>query len=395
VRRPRRPEAGLGAVERGCGVPGLIAIGLSPPGARGVVAVLGDGRRARVPLRRLPDRFGGSRAFALVLAPRMAVRRVVALGPGGRRMLVDGVGPGNADCPNSTTSYVFGLDFAPPRLGPGPPALQVRDEGVLLCATIGRPAPGLEDCSRPPLDEAETRILWHASADGTYVAGVLPGQVASVVLDFAAGDRQPVETTAQGPYAGRYQGYLRFFEISLSGRRTLRAARLLDANGRLLLALPIYRPPRSESDPVTLLRGPSRWRLGGAVLVATGIERRALCLQFVRGAFERDPLYCGAGEIGSATVQVRCRPRGMFVYGRLRDGIRGVEVTTDRGSFRGRTVGLRSRLGLPGRVFLAEVPASARPRSLVLRGRRTRRHRIRLPAAAAQCGYAEQFGPYW
>jgi hypothetical protein len=386
-----KPDWALG-VSRGCGVPGLIAIGLSPAGARGVVAVLGDGRRVRVPLRRLPVRFGESRrAFALVLGPRMAVRRVVALEEDGRRVLVGGLGPGIADCPNTTSSYVFAFPIAPPRPGPGPPALQVRDEGVLLCATVGRFAPGLKDCWRPPLDESEARILLRRGGDGIFVAGVLPSQVASVVLDFGGGDRQVVETTAEGPYAGRYQGYLRFFEVSVRGRRTLRATRLLDADGDLLVTLPAYQPLTFDAAPVTLLRATAGWRLGGAVLDLPRGRRQFLCLQFVRGAFERHVLGCGPGEPGTATFRVSCRPRGMFVYGRLREEIRGVEISTDRGSFRGRTVALRRRLGVPGRLFLVEVPASARPRSLVLHGRRTRRHRIRLPAAEAQCGYTEQF----
>ena len=87
--------------------------------------------RVRVPLHSLPPRFGGRRAFALMLEPEVALRELVALEGGRRDVQVGGLGPGVFDCPESSSGYLFGFSLSLPPFGPGPPALQLRDEGVL------------------------------------------------------------------------------------------------------------------------------------------------------------------------------------------------------------------------------------------------------------------------
>jgi hypothetical protein len=140
-----------------------------------------------------------------------------------------------------------------------------------------------------------------------------------------------------------------------------------------------------DPAPVAVLRGSGGWRIGAGVLRAPGRGLRALCLQLSRGAFDREPPGCGGP---GPAISVSCRPRGMRLYGRLQDGVRTARVETDRGIFGARTARLPSRLGVTGRVFLIELPASARPRAIVFEGRgKERRSRIRLPAAASQCGY--------
>jgi hypothetical protein len=370
-------------VDTACRGVGLAAVGFAPPTARRLVAVLGDGRRVPVPLRELPARFGDERPFLLVLGPRTALRRLVAFESGGSRTLVTGIAPGISYCPHSVSSFITSLGLVGgPRFGPGGPALQVRDEGVLLCATIGQPRAA--DCWHPPLDEGDSRILWHPTDAGTYAAGVLPQQVASVLLEWHDGERLRVETTIEGPYTGRYRGVVRFFTVSLPGRRLLRRVVLLDAAGRQLLSERIHEPPVYDPGPVVVLQGSGGWRLGAGVLRAPGSGRRALCLELSPRPLDPEPVGCfGPGP----NVQVACRPRGMRMYGRLPKRARTARVETDRGVFDARIAELPSRLGVRGRLYLVELPPAARPRRLVLEGRRTKTHAVRLPAARAQCGY--------
>ena len=84
---------------------------------------------------------GRRRAFGLAIARDVALRTLVLSEGGHRRRVLGGIGPGLADCPDSSTGYLLGFDLAPPRFGSEPPALKLRDEGTLLCATLGLPGP--------------------------------------------------------------------------------------------------------------------------------------------------------------------------------------------------------------------------------------------------------------
>jgi hypothetical protein len=377
---PNRPDY---TARRSCDPIGIQVLGLVPHGTGRVVAILGDGSRRRLPVRRLPAGMGDRRAFALALARDVALRSLTVPESGRRRRLIGGIGPGLADCPGGSSDYEFG--FGPPRpwSGPQPPALQLRDEGVLLCATLGLPDPRGRDCARPPLDELESRILWQPADAGTVVAGVVPAHVGSVELLLERAGPQRLPTTAETTYAGRYRGLVRVFSISFPFPDQLTRVTLNGLDGQPLASLPFFTRPSFERLPTPVLRARSGWRLGAGV-----VEGGLPCIQLVRQRFSRDPLGCAA-DAWSRQVRVTCRPKGMIVAGRLRPGVRTLDVVTSRGTFRARTASLGAH-GLSGRAFLVELPGRAAPRAIVTRGATPGRQRLRLPAAARQCGYTEQ-----
>jgi hypothetical protein len=371
---------------RSCDPTGLQVLGLVPPRVGRVVAVLGDGSRQRLPLRRLPARMGRRRAFALALARDVALRALLAWEGGRRRPLIAGIGPGLADCPGVSRDYELGLGLAPPRFGAEPPALKIRDDGNLLCATLGLPDPDGRDCFRPPLDVLESRVMLHPIDAGTLIAGVVPAYVASVELFLRRTGPQLVPTTVEGPYAGRYAGQVRVFSATVPGRDEPIRVTLNGIDGKPLVSLPIAASPSFTSFPRTVLRARSGWRLGAGVVRGGPGGQRFACLQLARGSFSREPLGCALGF--SRIVNVTCRPRGMLIYGLLPPGVRGLEVVTSRGRFRARTAPL-GRLGFSARAFLVELPGRVAPRSIVTPGLTTRRQRLRLPTATSQCGYQE------
>jgi hypothetical protein len=391
---PDFPRRDAFDVARTCGPIGIRIVGLVPPGSR-LQAVLGNGRHLPVRLHALPHRFGALRAFALALAPEVALRALVSIGDGRRHVVSGGIGPGVADCPNASSGYFSGsgFDFGMPRFGPEPPSLQLRDDGVLLCATLGLPDPDGRDCGHPPLDERESWVLSRVTADATTVAGVVPPTVGSVELLLAGGERHVVPTMLESPYTGRYRGLIRVFSITVPGGHEPRRVTLNGLDGRPLTTIPVYRPPTFERVPRPLLRIRGGWTLGAGIVrfafPGSG-PRRLACLQLVRGGeFSDDPFACTLAD--SIPVRVSCRPQRMLVYGRLAPGVRGVELRTTEGTVEARTASLRP-LGTSGRAFVAEVPRRAGLRSIVVRSARTKRHRLRLPPADRQCGYQEDAG---
>lgn len=380
---PRRPKY---AIERSCSPVGIQILGLVSPDVGRLVAVLGDGSRRRVPLRLLPHRLGPRRAFALVLDPGTALRRLIAVEADRRRVLAGGLGPGLVDCPATTSVYSVDA-FALPRDGPGPPALLVRDEETLLCFTIGLPDPRGRDCYRPPLDESQARFDWRSTDAVTFFAGVVPLSVGSVELVFARGERHVVPATLVGPYAGRYRGLIGFVTLALPGRRELRRIALMGTDGQRLLSHPVAGWPSFVRGPRPLLRARGPWRFGAGTVRFPGSARPLPCIQLARGRLSRDFSRCSIGS-GQVSVNVSCRPRGTLMFGALKPGQRALRVVTDRGVQAARTASLLP-LGLPGRAFLIELPGNATPRVLELRGERTRRLRLRFPAARRQCGYTD------
>jgi hypothetical protein len=210
----------------------------------------------------------------------------------------------------------------------------------------------------------------------------VPAHVASVELFLRRTGPQLVPTTVEGPYAGRYSGQVRVFSATVPGRDEPIRVTLNGLDGKPLVSLPIVARPAFERAPRPVLRARSGWRLGAGLL-----EGGLPCLQLVRGRFSREPLSCIL-DAWPRRVNVTCRPKGMIVYGRLRPGVRALDVVTSRGRFRARTAPL-GRLGLSGRAFLVELPRRAAPRSIVTPGSSPRSKRLRLPAAAHQCGYQE------
>jgi hypothetical protein len=329
------------------------------------------------------------RAFVLVLAPDVALRSLATTEDGRREVQVRGIGPGIADCPNTSTGWYLGFDLEMPRFGAEPPALKLRDDGVLLCATLALPDPEGRDCGPPPLDAESSRLLSHVTPESTTIAGVVTRDVGSVEVVFAGGETQLVPTTEE-TYAGRYRGLIRSFSLTVPGERDPRAARLIGVDGRRQASIRLSSWPEFVRAPRTVLRGPGGWRLAAGIVSGGGLAGRRLgCLQLTRGAPSDDVLSCDT--LGaSKQVRVTCRPKRTLVFGQVAPGVRRMEVRTTRGAVTARIVSLR-RLGISARAFLAELPAAAALGGLEVHADRVRRPRLNLPPASRQCGYGESF----
>lgn len=370
--------------DQACRPVGSVALGLVGPDVRAVRATLGDGRIRGLRLRRLPARYGPRRVFALVLGPQVAVRRIVAVDREGRRETVRaGVPPGVARCGDSG-SLIVSYAYHTPKPA-GPLAFTVYDDGVLLCATLGRPAPS-SDCGYPPLHDDDARILVRRAGARTLIAGVLPLQAATAVVELVGGERRRLETTTEGPYAGRYRGMVRFFVLDLPGRRTLRSVRVLDDRGRRIHVQPGDLRARALTRPRLLVPGPGGIALRGRLLRIDPSGTDYPCIWLAGGG---QGLGCGFPTTGFANLSATCSPRRLFVWGLLRGGSTAVTVETDRGPVRARVVRLPRSLWQRGTrsAFLAVLPAAAAPRALVVSAQSERRRRLSLPPAARQCGY--------
>jgi hypothetical protein len=383
---PDLPIAPLLDIQRTCGPIGLQIVGMVPRGA-GVVAVLGDGRRVRPELVSLPRRFGDVRAFALALAPHVALRSLATVEGGRREVQIRGVGPGVADCPNTSSGYLFGFDFELPTYGPGPAVLQLRDHGELLCATLGAFHPDNRDCGRPPLDEEGSWALWDATPEGTTVAGVVAPAVGSVEVLFEDAATQVVPVTAASGYTGAYRDLIRVFSITIPGEHQPRALRFYGLDGRRLYSNRVYSEPEFVQAPRDVLRTASGWRLAAGIVGGGALAGRRLpCLQLTRGEPSDEWLACTFAD--AKQVRATCRPRRTLVYGQVDSRVRRVEVRTTRGTFFTGTTSLR-KVGIRGRAFVAELPASSGLRWVIIRGKRTRRLYAQLPPPQRQCGYSE------
>jgi hypothetical protein len=371
------------ALSRTCGPVGIQIAGLADAGVR-LQAVLGDGTRRRLGLHALPKRFGARRAFALLLAPKVALRKLVAIEGGRRHVEVDGLGPGVIECPDSSSGYFFAFGLSLPKFGDGPPALQLRDNGVLLCATLGLPDPDNADCGRPPLDPDDSWILSQATDATTTVAGVVPPEVGSAEVVLGNGQRQLVSTAAPGAYSGRYRELIRTFSLSLPGRQEPSRVLLYGVDGKRLASLPIYSPPSFAVEPALLMRSRSGWRLGAGLVSFGSPARRLACLQLVRGAFSSEPFSCAFGP--ARALRVTCSPKRTLLYGWLPRKARAVDVVTTKRHLSRRGLPAR-RLGIHRSAFLVELDANEALRSMSFRGRKPQR--LRTPPAAAQCGYGE------
>ena len=380
-------------IDSSCRGLGAVLTGLAPPSVDRLVAVLGDGTRRRVRLHALPERFGEHKAFALVLPPSIAVRRVLGLTAGGNRVdkVELGLPPGSSECGRESLTYLsFFEDLTEPLLpppGPEGPMLLVRDEGVLLCVAIDAFAPDGSDCRRPPLDGYETRVLSRGSASGTLAAGVTPVEVTTVELELDGGEQVRVPTAPLGaPHMSRYDEQVNFFTAKLMGERSVLAARLFDADGRRLQTLPGPDEPPFAEEPVTLLRGRGGLRLSAGAVSYPPFQRRKLpCLILTRKE-EPEQEYCIPVNFAVLQVEARCSPRGLVLWGSMRPGTR-LMLRTTRGLTRARTVALPRRLGARKLAFLLLVHPRAAPRELIAVRKHARRRVLRLPPAASQCGY--------
>jgi hypothetical protein len=242
-------------------------------------------------------------------------------------------------------------------------------------------------------------VLTQATPQGTTVAGIVPPGVAAAEVVFTDGSVQVVPTAPDGAYTGRYRDYVRVFSLSVPGEHPIRRVRLKAVDGKRLATAETYHPPEFEREPKTVLRSPSGWRVAaGSVRYSLGERTRVFdCLQLVRGKPSDDPNAwpsddpnaCIPGPIKGA--RVTCDPRRTVVYGHVAAATRRIELETTAGTFRARVASLR-RVGLSGRVFLAELPPDAGLRRVLIHGKRVRRLYTQLPPPARQCGYGESLG---
>jgi hypothetical protein len=263
----------------------------------------------------------------------------------------------------------LGFRLAPPRFGSEPPALKLRDDGNLLCATLGLPDPDRRDCYRPPLDELESRIMWQPTAAGTVIAGVAPAHVGSVELLLEAGPRL-VPTTVDAPYTGRYRGLVRVFSVTVPGRDQPHRVTFNSLDGKPLAFIPIFAAPSFERALRPVFRARSGWRLGAGV-VRGGLP----CLQLVHGRFSREPLSCIL-EAWPRRLNVTCRPKAAPDSTR-RAAMRAAIPGSLRGGWRRR----RGRRG--GRIAVAErdrVRETAHPTTVPAPLRRWVTHSDRAPS---------------
>ena len=373
---------------RSCDSVGLQVLGLVPPNVRRLAAVLGTGERRTVPLKTLPAGMGPRRAFAMTLGSSVALRSLTVRENDRTRRLTGAMGPGEARCGGAGSQYAVGVERKETRFS-RPPALALYDRGPLLCATLGLPDPQGRDCGRPPIDEAESRILAHVRPAESLLVGVVPAAVSSVTVDFYRRTDISVPTAPSATYAGRYRNFVRTFSVSLPPSQAVRGVKLRDDAGSDLITLPPPISPFLEGGPRAVLHAGRAWAVGVAV-VRSGLDGRRLpCLQLAHGNFSTDPFRCAFDR--TPRIMVTCDPKAMIIYGRFAPAVRRLDVVTDRGVFSGRAAALKT-FGFAGRVFLAEVPRGATPEWLVTRGSRVNRLPVRLPAASRQCGYRDVIG---
>lgn len=376
-----------------CAPLGLAGTGLVASDVRAVVAVLGDGSTRRLRLRRLPAAYGGRRAFAFALGRAVAVRRLVEITFGGqRRVLEREIGPGAARCgDDGAVVFAFGSEPDDPR---GPLALTVYDEGVQLCATLGRPSRDSYECRYPPIAAEDAWILARTEGARKLLAGIVPADVAAAVVELDDGRHVTVDTQADGVYGGRYATSLRFFTLELEAGTRITTIRLVDTSGRRTLARWYYEEPAPVARPHIVVGGPPGLRLRAQRHGDPGGPFPPyLCVSLGGGR-------CSPGYAGGAAVTASCKPRRLVFWGLLPRGRSAVTLETDAGSVRARvrTLPRVLRPALPARprwqraiqpvaAFVVAAPRDTRPTALVISGRRESRRMLRLPPASEQCGY--------
>jgi hypothetical protein len=362
--------------------------------ARALLVELGDGSRVRVPLRRLPARLRTrARWFAWAPSRSDAVRRVVVLNARGQPVarlsesLQPAVVPGVDGLVLETPVRPAGRATvaAGPLRGDRRARLLVRRLGARLCAEIDRPDLDQPACGPPPGTAGEALVAARGTALGDTVGGIVPADVAEVVLRPASGGA-PVRVATQpaGRGAGPASAMLRVFlgQLPFSGLVDLR---LLDATagtlgtGNVFVAYPTSDAVEDANRP--LLRGRAR---GGAGFVLRG-DRAAFC--FAVTAPGRARADDGGSTCGLDAVEllVPCRPRVAAVLAPA-EGRAALRVETADGTMlRGRRV----RLSRDQSVWVVAVALRDPPRAVVWRSLSGRLRRVALGRVPSdQCGYA-------
>jgi hypothetical protein len=366
--------------------------------AAALAVVLGDGSRVRVPLRRLPARLRTSARWFAWAPPRSdAVRRIAVLNARGRPVArlseslspaavrgVDGLNLETPVRPAGAASVAAG-----PLPGDRRARLLVRRVGARLCAEIDRPNLDEPACGPPPSTAGNALVAARGTALGDTVGGIVPADVAEVMLRPASGGA-PVRVATQpaGPGAGTAAATLRVFlgQLPFSGLIDLR---LLDATGGTLGTDNVFAayPTRDAVEDATrpLLRGRAR---GGAGFVLRG-DRAGLCFAVTAPGRRRADDAGSTCGLDTVELLVPCRPRLAAVLapaeGRAALRVEAADGTTVRGR--------RVRLSRDRSVWVAAVALRDGPRTVLWRGLSGRVRRVALGRVPAdQCGYAARPG---
>jgi hypothetical protein len=381
----------LGA-NRGAAARRYLLWGFAADPAAALMVRLGDGRRVRVPLRRLPRNLrSDARWFAWAPDRGDAIRHVTLLGRRGRRLArLD------EPLPPAAVRGTYGIVLevpAPPRgratvaAGPLPDdpdaRLLVRRVGARLCVDIDRPNPEEPSCGPPPSRAGESLIAARGTMRGDTAGGIVPPGVAEVALRGARLAEEPARfpTRPAGPGLDPLRVFLG--RLPFSGVLNLR---LLDSAGATVFRdslIPAYDTGDALEDATRpLRRGRAR---GGARFVLRG-DPTGLCLAVTAPGRRRPEGGGSTCGLGGVELLIPCRPRLAAVLvpavGRLR-----LRVLTARGAAR---PGSRVQLPRGERAWFAPLPATAAPRAVAWRDRRGRLRRVSLgavPRAADECGY--------
>jgi hypothetical protein len=367
---------------------------IARPAARRVAIVLGDGSRRDVRLQAIPGAPAGMRAGALVVGPDVALRRVVAVGAGGRTLETepllqapaDGT-PCDQDDGSSGAVFAYSLRRDTAKLGPAPHVVQAADDGPRICLGVDRAPRVPDDCALPPVDADSSRLERRLTTDGRFVLGLVPPEVSAARLQLDDGTTRDVPAAPIPGYAGRYAALVQLVAADVPGGRRVVGYRLLDARGRTLWEIdgrPEQPAPRHVS---TLLRPDGLPPLHVGVIAATGQVAANVCL--VLGPLTSAD-GCMSVFVGGFFVTSDCALRRIVVTGLVRHRTDRVAVTTAAGrEIAGHTVALPAAIGAPPGVSatLLVVPAGAAPRRLVVRGPDAGHDDLLLPPAARQCGY--------
>ncbi|HEX6391524.1 MAG TPA: hypothetical protein VFZ89_18815 [Solirubrobacteraceae bacterium] len=363
---------------------GLVITGVVSPQVRRVIVERADGSHTNTvvrPLLRDPLARG---MLAVVVPPRLALRRL---------RLVDAVGRtiGRLTIREPSTDFSCANDGATVGTGFGVVGDAVARSGPLtvadgpaerLCASLGPLRPGNADCALPPMGpEDAIRSFARRDRDGWTVSGFTLPEGAAVTVRFSDGDvvSAPAARAIPG-YGGRYAGAVPFFEVHHPGPARPGRLSVLDARGRRLAG-----STASLSRPRPRLAGPLRRRMLNGVRLALGAVRAdgatEPCVAFSAARFAERclPTY------GSVFwLQPHCAPRRTLAAIELRGRIRSAAIVDARGH----THHLTTVLRIAGkRIAIAVLGPRVRPTALVLRGARTERKRVRIASAHAQCGY--------
>jgi hypothetical protein len=382
----------LGA-DRGAAGRRYVLWGFAADPAAALMVRLGDGRRVRVPLRRLPRQLkSDARWFAWSPGRGDAIRHVTLLSRRGRRLARR-----DEPLPPAAVRGTYGIVLeVPPRprgratvaAGPLPDdphaRLLVRRVGARLCADIDRPNLEEPSCGPPPRRAVDSLIAARGTMRGDTAGGIVPPGVAEVALRGAplsvAWARFP--TQPAGPGLDRLRVFLG--RIPFSGVVNLR---LLDSTGATVFRdslIPAYQTDDAlEGATRPVRRGRAR---GGARFVLRG-DPTGLCLAVTTPGRTRPEGGGSTCGLRGVELLVPCRPRLAAVVapaaGRLR-----LRVLTAGGATR---PGSLVRLPHGERAWFAPLPATASPRAVAWRDRRGRLRRVSLgavPRPADQCGYA-------